>query len=153
MFEVLLYVEATGFALLFFFSSRRRHTRSLCDWSSDVCSSDLGTCVRDYVHVLDLAQAHMLALEALDRLGSRKYNLGNGNGFTNLEMVEAARTITGHPIPHQIGPRRAGDPAILIASAAKIRAELGWSPQYPAVEQIIASAWEWHSRHPHGYQS
>jgi len=112
-----------------------------------------GTCVRDYVHVLDLAQAHMLALEALDRLGSRKYNLGNGNGFTNLEMVEAARAITGHPIPYQIGPRRPGDPAILIASAAKIRAELGWSPQYPTVEQIIASAWEWHSRHPHGYRS
>src|SRR5215211_1458247 len=97
-----------------------------------------GTCVRDYVHVLDLAQAHMLALEALDRLGSRKYNLGNGNGFTNLEMVEAARAITGHPIPHQIGPRRAGDPAILIASSAKIRSELGWAPQYPTVEQIIA---------------
>jgi UDP-glucose 4-epimerase len=112
-----------------------------------------GTCVRDYVHVLDLAQAHMLALEALDRLGSRKYNLGNGNGFTNLEMVEAARAITGHPIPYQIGPRRPGDPAVLIASAAKIRAELGWTPQYPTVEQIIASAWEWHSRHPHGYQS
>ena len=78
---------------------------------------------------------------------------GNGNGFTNLEMVEAARAITGHPIPYQMGPRRPGDPAILIASAAKIRAELGWSPQYPTVEQIIASAWEWHSRHPHGYRS
>ena len=109
--------------------------------------------VSDYVHVLDLAQAHMLALQGLDRLGSRKYNLGNGNGFTNLEMVEAARAITGQPIPYQIGPRRAGDPAILIASSAKIRAELGWAPQYPTVEQIIASAWEWHSWHPHGYQS
>ncbi len=112
-----------------------------------------GTCVRDYVHVLDLAQAHILAMEALDRLGSRKYNLGNGNGFSNLEMVEAARTVTGHPIPYQIGPRRPGDPAVLIASSAKIRAELGWAPQYPTVEQIIASAWEWHSRHPRGYQS
>ena len=69
--------------------------------------------------------------EALDRLGSRKYNLGNGNGFTNLEVVEAARAITGHPIPYEIGPRRAGDPAILIASSAKIRAELGWQPRYP----------------------
>jgi UDP-glucose 4-epimerase len=112
-----------------------------------------GTCVRDYVHVVDLAQAHILALEALDRLGSRKYNLGNGSGFTNLEVVETARKVTGHPIPYEIGPRRPGDPAILIASSEKIRRELGWQPEYPSLDQIMGSAWEWHRRHPHGYHS
>ncbi|HWQ13430.1 MAG TPA: UDP-glucose 4-epimerase GalE [Roseiflexaceae bacterium] len=112
-----------------------------------------GTCVRDYIHVLDLAQAHILALEALDRLGSRAYNLGNGNGFTNLEVVEAAKRVTGRDIPYEIGPRRPGDPAVLIASSEKIRRELGWAPKYPALEQIIGSAWEWHSRHPHGYET
>jgi UDP-glucose 4-epimerase len=110
-----------------------------------------GTCVRDYIHVLDLAQAHILALEALDRLGSRAYNLGNGVGFTNLEVVETARRITGHPILHAIGPRRAGDPALLIASSEMIRAELGWQPRFPTLDQIIGSAWEWHSTHPNGY--
>lgn len=110
-----------------------------------------GTCIRDYIHVVDLAQAHMLALDGIARLGSRKYNLGNGSGFSNLEVVEAARTVTGHPIPHEIGARRPGDPAVLIASAAKIREELGWQPRYPSIEQIVGSAWEWHSAHPHGY--
>lgn len=110
-----------------------------------------GTCVRDYVHVLDLAQAHILAMEALDRLGSRKYNLGNGNGFSVMQVIETARKITGHPIPHVIGPRRPGDPAILIASSESIRSELGWKPRYPDLESIISSAWEWHRSHPHGY--
>jgi UDP-glucose 4-epimerase len=110
-----------------------------------------GTCVRDYIHVVDLAQAHILALENLDRLGSRKYNLGNGSGFTNLEVVQTAEAVTGRPIPYTIGPRRAGDPATLIASSEKIRRELGWTPRYPTLDDIIASAWEWHSHHPHGY--
>lgn len=110
-----------------------------------------GTCVRDYVHIVDLAQAHILALDGIARLGSRKYNLGNGDGFTNLEVVQAARRITGHAIPCTIGARRPGDPAILIASAQKIRAELGWQPRYPRIDQIIASAWEWHQSHPNGY--
>jgi UDP-glucose 4-epimerase len=112
-----------------------------------------GTCVRDYVHVLDLAQAHILAMQALDTLGSRKYNLGNGNGFTILELIETAEQITGREIPYEFGPRRAGDPAILIASSEKIRAELGWSPKYTSLEQILGSAWEWHSKHPNGYRS
>lgn len=111
-----------------------------------------GTCVRDYVHVVDLASAHILALEGITKLGSRRYNLGNGSGFSNLEVVEAARKITGHPIPHEIGPRRAGDPAELIASSTKIREELGWSPRYPEIEQIMATAWEWHQAHPNGYK-
>lgn len=111
-----------------------------------------GTCVRDYIHVVDLAQAHILALENLDRLGSRKYNLGNGNGFSNLEVVQTAERITGRPIPYTIGPRRAGDPATLIASSEKIRQELGWKPQYPTLDAIIGSAWEWHRQYPRGYQ-
>jgi UDP-glucose 4-epimerase len=110
-----------------------------------------GTCVRDYVHIVDLAQAHILAMGALDRLGSRKYNLGSGQGFTNLEIVQAAERISGRPIPYTIGPRRPGDAATLIASADKIRAELGWQPQRSTLDQIIGSAWEWHSQHPHGY--
>lgn len=110
-----------------------------------------GTCVRDYIHVIDLAQAHILALDGIGRLGSRKYNLGNGNGFTVLEVIETARAITGRPIAYEVGPRRPGDPAILIASSKKIREELGWEPQYPKLEQIVGSAWEWHHTHPNGY--
>ena len=110
-----------------------------------------GTCVRDYVHVLDLAQAHILALRALDQ-GSRVYNLGNGQGFTVKEVVETAREITGHPIPVQITPRRPGDPAVLIASSSRIRQELGWQPQYSNLRDIIGSAWRWHQSHPNGYK-
>ncbi len=110
-----------------------------------------GTCVRDYIHVVDLAQAHILAMQALDRLGSRKYNLGNGQGFSVLEVIETARRVTGQPIPHVVGPRRAGDPAVLIASSDAIRAELGWAPRYPDLASIVESAWAWHRAHPHGY--
>lgn len=110
-----------------------------------------GTCIRDYVHVVDLASAHILAMEALDRLGSRKYNLGNGNGFSVMEVLEMCRKVTGHPIPHVVGPRRPGDPATLIASSTSIRRELGWQPRYADLESIIRSAWEWHQSHPHGY--
>lgn len=109
-----------------------------------------GTCVRDYVHVSDLAQAHILALDALGE-GSRTYNLGNGQGFTVKEVIETCRQVTGHPIPAQVGPRRPGDPATLIASSDKIRRELGWRPAYPDLEIIIQHAWQWHSAHPHGY--
>lgn len=109
-----------------------------------------GTCIRDYIHVLDLAQAHILALRALDS-GSRTYNLGNGRGFSVLEVIEACRQVTGHAIPVEIGPRRPGDPAVLIASSKTIRRELDWLPQYPDLSTIIASAWEWHQAHPRGY--
>jgi len=109
-----------------------------------------GTCVRDYIHVIDLAQAHILALRALDK-GSRTYNLGNGEGFTVKEIIETARQITGHPIPATVGPRRPGDPAVLIASSEQIRRELGWQPRYPHPRDIIESAWRWHLAHPHGY--
>ncbi len=109
-----------------------------------------GTCVRDYIHIVDLAQAHILALRALDQ-GSRTYNLGNGEGFTVQEVIETCRQVTGHPIPAQVGPRRAGDPATLIASSDKIKRELGWEPQYPDLRTIVEHAWQWHSTHPNGY--
>jgi UDP-glucose 4-epimerase len=110
-----------------------------------------GTCIRDYIHVVDLAQAHILALRALDG-GSRTYNLGNGRGFSIQELINVAREITGHPIPTRVVARRPGDPAILIASSEKIRRELGWQPQYPELRAILESAWKWHVAHPHGYE-
>lgn len=109
-----------------------------------------GTCVRDYVHVIDLAQAHILALRALDA-GSRTYNLGNGRGFSVKEVVDMAREVTGHPIPTRVVVRRPGDPAVLVASSDKIRRELGWTPQYPDLRTIMEMAWQWHVAHPHGY--
>ncbi|MFN2164954.1 MAG: UDP-glucose 4-epimerase GalE, partial [Anaerolineae bacterium] len=110
-----------------------------------------GTCVRDFVHVLDLADAHIRALRALDQ-GSRTFNLGNGQGFTVKEVVETARAVTGHPIPAVVGPRRPGDPAVLVASSEAIRRELGWQPRFPDLGQIIETAWRWHQAHPNGYE-
>jgi len=109
-----------------------------------------GTCVRDYIHVLDLAQAHILALNALQD-GSRVYNQGNGEGYSVRDVVEAARRVTGREIPAEVGDPRPGDPAVLIASSDKIRDELDWTPEYGNLENIIGTAWEWHRRHPHGY--
>jgi UDP-glucose 4-epimerase len=111
-----------------------------------------GTCIRDYIHVLDLAQAHILALRALDR-GSRIYNLGNGRGFSVMDVIRTAREVTGHPIPAEVGPRRPGDPAILIADSEQIMEELGWEPRYPDLRAIIETAWEWHKKHPYGYET
>jgi UDP-glucose 4-epimerase len=112
-----------------------------------------GTCVRDYIHVSDLAAAHLLALNALDETSPLIYNLGNGQGFSVREVVEVARKITGHAIPVVESPRRPGDPAVLIASSEKIRRELGWQPTVPDVETIVGSAWQWHRSHPDGYGS
>lgn len=109
-----------------------------------------GTCVRDYIHVIDLAQAHILALRALDQ-GSRKYNLGNGRGFSVKEVIETARQVTGHAIPSVVGSRRPGDPDILIASSESVNQDLGWQPRYTTLEDIISTAWRWHQSHPHGY--
>ena len=109
-----------------------------------------GTCVRDYIHVVDLAQAHVLALQALEE-ESRVYNLGNGQGFTVEEVVAAAREVTGHPVPAAVAPRRPGDPPTLVASSDRIRLELGWEPQHPDLRDIIESAWRWHQAHPDGY--
>lgn len=110
-----------------------------------------GTCVRDYIHVADLARAHILAFEALAKEPVLHYNLGNGAGFSVREIVETARRITGRDIPSEIAPRRPGDPAILIADSGKIRDELGWKPEFDTLDSIVESAWNWHRRHPDGY--
>jgi UDP-glucose 4-epimerase len=112
-----------------------------------------GTCVRDYIHILDLASAHLAALDALATRDRLIYNLGNGRGFSIREVIETARRVTGHPIPAIETGRRPGDPAILVASSARIQRELGWQPQYASLEAIVSSAWEWHRRHPQGYDS
>lgn len=111
-----------------------------------------GTCIRDYIHVSDLADAHVLALGRLRAGGdSAVYNLGNGRGYSVREVVETARRVTGHPIPARVEPRRAGDPAVLVASSARAMAELGWRPSRTSLEDIVASAWAWHQAHPNGY--
>lgn len=112
-----------------------------------------GTCVRDYVHVLDLARAHILALEALEDGASTVYNLGSGSGYSVREVIESARQVTGQAIPVNEAPRRAGDLPVLVADSDKIGRELGWETQYNNLETIIQTAWNWHRRHPHGYQA
>jgi UDP-glucose 4-epimerase len=113
-----------------------------------------GTCVRDYIHVTDLAQAHILAVKYLmEGNESNIFNLGNGVGFTVNQVIDAARKVTGAEIPAVISPRRAGDPAKLIASSDKARKILGWKPEHEDLEEIIASAWKWHSSHPNGYKT
>jgi len=111
-----------------------------------------GTCIRDYIHVTDLAQAHILAMDYLMNGGkSDIFNLGNGVGFSVNEVIETARKVTGHPIPAKMAQRRAGDPAQLIASSEKARTVLGWKPEHDSLEEIISSAWNWHKNHPNGY--
>lgn len=111
-----------------------------------------GTCLRDYVHVMDLASAHLLAMNHLLAGGSsRRYNLGNGTGFSVREVVEAVDRVVGRPVPREDAPRRAGDPARLVASSEAIRAELGWSPKFPDLETIVQHAWNWRKAHPNGY--
>lgn len=111
-----------------------------------------GTCIRDYVHVTDLAQAHVLALNYLIKGGENAiFNLGNGIGFSVNEVIETVRRITGHPIPAKVVPRRPGDPAKLVASSQRARDILGWKPQFSDLEVIISSAWKWHKSHPDGF--
>ncbi|MGQ9909898.1 MAG: UDP-glucose 4-epimerase GalE [Candidatus Flexifilum sp.] len=111
-----------------------------------------GTAIRDYIHVLDLADAHILALEALVRDPvSRAYNLGYGHGYSVLEVIETCRQVTGHPIPVVNAPRRAGDAAVLVADSTRIRTELGWKPEFDNLRLIIETAWNWHRTHPRGY--
>ena len=125
-------------------SGRRAH---IGVYGDDYPTPD-GTCIRDYIHVADLCQAHLLALQRLlDGGASARYNLGNGNGFSVRDVIEAARRVTGHPIPVQLQPRRAGDPPVLVADAAAARRELGWSPRHAALEEILAHAWAWERRH------
>lgn len=110
-----------------------------------------GTCVRDYVHVSDLATAHLLVLEALKEKEKLIYNLGNGRGFSVREVIDTVRRVTAHPIPARESPRRPGDSAVLVASSEKIRSELGWQPRYADLENVVRSAWEWRKEHPQGY--
>jgi len=109
-----------------------------------------GTCIRDYIHVVDLADAHLRALAALDRESKLIYNLGNGKGFSVREVIESARRVTGHPIPVEECPRRLGDPAVLVASSEKIAQELDWHPRYPHLDEIVADAWAWHRQRYRG---
>jgi UDP-glucose 4-epimerase len=105
-----------------------------------------GTCIRDYIHVSDLADAHLLALDALNTHDRLIFNLGNGKGFSVREVIESARRVTGHPIPAEVCPRRAGDPAFLIASSEKAIRELGWKPKYTQLDDIVRTAWIWHQK-------
>jgi UDP-glucose 4-epimerase len=124
---------------------------SIAVFGDDYPTAD-GTCVRDYVHIDDLAQAHLKALDYLAGGGeSRIINLGNGCGYSVLEVIETARRITGHPISSRVEPRRAGDPSTLVASSERAREVLGWEPAYPDLDTIVASAWDWHCHHPDGY--
>ena len=125
--------------------------RSISVFGTDYPTGD-GTCVRDYIHVEDLCTAHLLALDYLAAAGeSRTYNLGNGRGFSVREVIDAAQRITGDAIPVEVAPRRPGDPAVLVADSARIRADLGWEPAYPELDTIVAHAWQWHRTHPQGF--
>jgi UDP-glucose 4-epimerase len=113
-----------------------------------------GTCIRDYIHVTDLAEAHILALKALmDEKSSGVYNLGNGNGYSVKEVLKTAENVTGKKIKSYVATRRPGDPARLVATSEKIQREFGWIPKYPELTTIIQTAWEWHKKHPNGYKT
>lgn len=122
-------------------------------FGSDYNTPD-GTCIRDYIHITDLAAAHLLALERLEAgAGSDAYNLGNGNGYSVLEVIDTIKEVTGLEVPHEMGPRRPGDPARLVGSSRKAMEELGWKPQFNTLETIVSTAWQWHRTHPNGYKS
>ncbi len=116
---------------------------------NDYPTSD-GTRIRDYVHVLEIAEAHVLALEKLDRVSGQAFNVGNNRGYSVLEVVEAVRRVTGELIPMVVGPRRPGDPAVLVARAEKIRRELGWKPALSDLNSIVETAWIWKQKFPFG---
>lgn len=126
-------------------------TSELKIFGTDYDTKD-GTCVRDYIHVIDLVAAHVLALEYLFKeKKSGVFNLGNGHGFTVKEVISAAEKVTGKKVPYEEGARREGDPAVLVADSSKAKRILGWNPAHAELEEIIASAWKWHSSHPRGY--
>ena len=110
-----------------------------------------GTCIRDYIHVLDLAEAHILGLQNLEKHPNGKYNLGNGEGFSVLEVIDTVEKVSGRKIKRVNAPRRLGDPAVLIASSELAKGELGWEPKYDSLEEIIRAAWEWYRKYPNGY--
>ena len=133
-------------------STALRQRDKLYIFGSDYPTED-GTCVRDYLHVVDIAQAHILGLDNLEKRPKAKYNLGNGVGFTNLEVLKASEKVSGKTIPFEFADRRMGDPDRLVASSELAKDELGWKPQFDTLESIIQSAWEWHSKYPQGYTS
>lgn len=110
-----------------------------------------GTCVRDYIHVLDIADSHIHALEEIERVSSEAFNVGNARGYSIQEVIEVAERITGRKIPRKLGPRRPGDPAVLVASKDKLERVLGCKAAHSSLEEIISSAWAWKQKHPHGY--
>ena len=124
---------------------------SVSVFGSDYPTPD-GTCVRDYIHVEDLADAHVRAIDGIEPGRGKIYNVGTGEGFSVREVIESCRRVTGKPIPAVEKPRRAGDPPALVASSALIRRDLGWSPRFTTIDAIVASAWAWHSRRPNGYR-
>ena len=124
--------------------------RSISIYGTDYPTPD-GTCIRDYIHVLDLARAHVMAMEALDERGVMIYNLSTGQGHSVREVIETVEAVSGRKVKVEEGPRRPGDPPALVGSPRKIRRELGWRPQYAALQEIVQHAWKWHSTHPDGY--
>lgn len=110
-----------------------------------------GTCIRDYIHVCDLSDAHIRVLDMLEER-SCHYNVGIGHGYSVREVLDSVRRVTGHPLPARIGPRRAGDPPVLVAASDRIRNELGWEPRYPDLDTIVEAAWRWRAAHPHGFR-
>jgi UDP-glucose 4-epimerase len=119
-------------------------------FGSDYQTPD-GTCVRDYIHVLDIADSHVRALDSIEKISGEAFNVGNSRGFSILEVLDAAEKITGRKIPRKLSPRRPGDPAVLVASKDKLHRTLGWEAQHSSLEEIITSAWHWKQKHPHGY--
>lgn len=111
-----------------------------------------GTCIRDYIHVLDLGRAHVLALENLEEGSQDVYNLGTGQGDSVREVIDAVREVSGHEFPVEEGERRPGDPPALVSCPGKVKAKLGWEPRFPELKQIVETAWKWHSTHPNGYE-
>jgi UDP-glucose 4-epimerase len=112
-----------------------------------------GTCVRDYIHVVDIADAHLMALSNIEGAGARAYNLGSGTGYSNLQVVKMVEEVSGISVPVVFESRRSGDPPVLVASFDLIEKELGWTPRMSGLEEIVKSAWQWQSRFPDGYQS
>jgi len=131
---------------------RGQSTKGLKVFGKDYPTED-GTCVRDYIHVVDLARAHILALDNLNERPDAKYNMGNGKGFSVLQVIEASKKVTGIDIPYVFAQRRLGDPATLVATSDKFKFEVGWAPEYPDLETIVQTAWDWHTAHPGGYGS
>jgi len=143
-----------GTALAWKLTSSRAYSCGLLP-QVDVFGTDYptpdGTCVRDYIHVPDIADSHVRALEEIDRVSGEAFNVGNSRGFSILEVIDGAEHITGRKIPRKLGPRRPGDPAVLVASKEKLRRGLGREASHSSMEEIIGSAWAWHQKHPHGY--